>query len=224
MQNNASLQKWSQKSVQYWNVLTQGATWIFSIIGGFLLPPIGVLTTDEKSWMRLASLVTTALFGLAFVGCLKFKLKKHQKLWWLGSVILLLLSISLFLAYQRISYSWTCEYNYHRVLVGSEYTEQAARFIEKYGQQSCEFLLKSNAGEVGGIWTKESISTRRITLGGMYIGCVSLFTICIIGVIQAIFIATRRSSSYKSAGDTKTLFEAQPVAKKKALMKAIKKS
>ena len=174
---------------KYWSILSQAGIWIFGIVGGFLSPPpIGTSSEDEKTWIRLAQFVITILLGLAFIAGRRLNKRKHMWYWWFVSAMLLLLSTCSFLGYQRLSLSWTCNYNNATVVIGDQYTERARRFILKYSDDSCEFLIDSAAGNTQDIWTKESIDKRRIVLASAYISSIPLFTICIIAVVQALQI------------------------------------
>jgi hypothetical protein len=94
-----------------------------------------------------------------------------------------------FFWYQRLLNSWTCKYYEQSRIVGSEPTNpHGVEYFRDNPGASCEDALKEHAGKAEDVWTKASIDSRQIILAGIYILCVPLFTICIIGVLQTIHI------------------------------------
>jgi hypothetical protein len=189
MQERANTSKWLGKTGKVWAVLAQGAAWIVAIVGGFLFPPPVVTSEkDERIWIGLASFIITVLVGLMFIAGQRWKRKKYLARWGATSAVLLVLAIASFLAYQLLYSSRTCKYYDKLVVIGTEYTQEAVRFMEKQPDHSCEYLVKSVAGKVDDIWTKQSIDRSRMQLAIAYISCIPLFTLCIIAVVQSIYI------------------------------------
>jgi len=191
---NDTADGWIQGLKKSWIGLSQAAVWILSIIGGFLLPPpVGISETADKVWLRLAQFTITVVLGITFIAARRWNKRKHATGWWVGSAILLVISLTTFVAYQALSYQWTCKYyNEVKIIGGNEYTPHGADYITENPGASCETILKENAGKVYDVWAKDSIDRRRIALGAIYIICIPLFTICIIAVAQAIYIRSPR--------------------------------
>jgi hypothetical protein len=168
----------------------QGAVWVSGIIGSFLLPPpVGVLKDENKLWLRLAQFVIAVLVGLLFITTRKWNKKKQIKSWWIVSAAALVLSVVSFTGYQYLLYSWTCNYNKQRVVIGTEYTPQGEYYVKKNSQGiSCDELVADFAGNVEDIWTKKSINRARLILAGTYISCMPFFIVCLIGMIHAIHV------------------------------------
>ncbi len=187
MQEAPNTSQWLSRTGRLWVVLAQGAAWILATIGGFLLPP---LTTeeDQRMWPRLAAFIIAVLFGLMFLAGQRWNKRKHLVAWGAASAGLLVLAIASLLAYQLLSFSRTCKYDDKLVVIGTEYTQLALRFMEKQPDHSCEFLLNSAAGKVDDVWTKESIDRSRIQLAASYICCVPLFALCLMAVVQSIYV------------------------------------
>lgn len=190
MQPKLKLHSWLTQTRRLWDTAAKSVTWITGIIGPFLLPPpIGASHEEKTIWLQLTVFIVTVLVLLMFVAGQKLN-KKHHIRWWGGlSAILLILAIISFVGYQYLSSVRTCKYNNEIVVIGTSYTEQAIHFMSSHKDHSCEYLLDSAAGKAGDIWTKESIDRTRIHLALTYLSCVPLFTLCIIGVIQAVYIS-----------------------------------
>lgn len=189
MREEPNTSQWLNKTGRLWTVLAGGTAWILAVIGGFLLPPpIGTSKEDQRIWVQLAAFIITVLVGLMFLAGRKWKESKHSISWGVASAVLLVLAIGSLLAYQLLSYSRTCTYNNKLVVIGTVYTQQALRFLANHPDQSCESLVDAAAGKVDDVWTKESIDRTRIHLAITYLGCVPLFALCVIAVVQSIFI------------------------------------
>ena len=189
MHERPNISQWLSKTGRLWTVLAQGVVWIVAIISGFLLPPpIGTSEKDERVLPALAAFIIAVLIGLMFIAGQRWNKKKHSVWWGCTSATLLVLAIASLLTYQSLSSSRTCKYNNRLVVIGTEYTEQALRYMGNQSDHSCEYLLDSAAGKTDDIWTKESIDRTRIHLAISYICCIPLFALCIIALVQSIFI------------------------------------
>lgn len=172
-------------------MLLQGTIWVSGIVGSFLLPPpIGVLKDEHKLWLRFAQFVIAILVGLLFITKRKWNKKQHVKWWWIISAAALLLSVISFTGYQYLLYSWTCNYNKQRIVIGSEYTPQGVYYVKQNPQGiTCDELVADFAGKVEEIWTKKSINRSRLILAGTYMSCMPLFTVCLMAVLHAIHVS-----------------------------------
>jgi hypothetical protein len=178
---------WSKRIKASWTALSQIAIWIMSILGSFLLPPpIGVSPEDQKIWQRLARFIVTILVGLLFVAARGFNKRKHLQGWTVVAGLLLVLAVADFLIYQSRLYSTTCSYNSKRVLKGSTYTPHGLDYFQKHPGVSCEYAFEEHAGRAEDIWTEDSIVHNRMILAEVYIGCLPLFAICIVAILQAV--------------------------------------
>jgi len=193
-QSHHTLKSWLQESRKNWVTLTQIAVLILGVLGGFLVPPPpGLSETEDKAWIRLAQFVVTVLVGIVFVATYKRNQKRNSKGWWrdgrgwwIACAVFLLLSVSMLFLYRHLTHKWTCEYFGDTVVIGSEYTPMGAHYIQQNSGIPCNQLLIDFAGGVDKVWTKESIDTKRLLLAGSYIGCIPLFTLCIISLLQAL--------------------------------------
>lgn len=187
-----------EQAKKSWGVLAQGAAWILSIIGGFLLPPpVGTLQQSEKVWLRLAQFIITIILGFLFLAGRKWNRKRHVPRWWGISVAFFFLSIIFFIGYQHYSAAWTCSYYQQVRIVGSSssFTPHGLEYFNENPGASCEDALNEHGGKATDIWTRASINSRQITLAGIYISCVPVFTVCIIAVLQAIQILEKKKKS-----------------------------
>ena len=190
--------KWFEQSKKSWGLLAQTAAWILGIIGGFLLPPpIGITQQSEKLWLRLAQFIIICVVGLMFIATRRWNKKTHILMWWLSAALVLMLAIVSFFGYQKLLNSWTCKFYQEARIVGpqSELTPHGIEYFHDNSGASCEDALREHAGKAEDVWTKASIDSRQITLAGIYILCVPLFTICIISLLQTIHIIEREQAA-----------------------------
>jgi hypothetical protein len=177
-----------------WKGLAQAGAGILCVIIGFALPaPFGSSGDDERASLVLASFLVAVLVGLVFVAGQRFALRKHLRWWWMGSAGFLTVSVSAFIGYGYLSQAWSCTYNNKRVLIGSVETPLAEnRRKARPNEQSCEDMLMAASGHVDWVYTKESIERSRIILEILYIAITPFLALCVIGVVQAIYINERK--------------------------------
>lgn len=187
------LASWLQQARKNWAILTQSAVLLLGVIGAFLLPPpVGVSERDDKVWLRLAQFTIAVSVGLLIVPARRWGRKKDVPKWWLISLLFFALSIAAFFEYQNLTYKHTCSYFGKIVVIGTTHTQIGDRYVNKNPGITCQQLLIDSAGGVDKVWTKDSIDRNRLLLAATYISCLPLFTICIIGLIQALnSIATK---------------------------------
>jgi hypothetical protein len=191
MARNDSTANWFQQVKGIWGPLAQAGAWVAGIIGGFLLPP-PVGAEENKLWLRFAQFVITIVVGLMILPSRKWRRKKDAKWWWLMAAICLAAAVGSFFAYQRVTYSSTCEtLEGGRVVIGYEYTPHGADYIRENPGISCADLIDQHIGKTEDVWTKRSIDAARMKLTITYIACIPLFTICLMALIQAIYCATK---------------------------------
>jgi hypothetical protein len=191
MAPNDSPEGWLDQIKKIWGTLAQAAAWVLGIIGGFLLPP-PVGAEGNQVWPKLAEFVIAALVGLLFLPSHRWNKKRHAKWWWLVALISLVAAVASFFAYQRLTYSATCEtLGGARVVIGNEYTAHGADYVKENPGISCADLIDQHIGKTEDVWTKRSIDLARLKLAATYIACGPLFTLCIMTLVQAIYCATK---------------------------------
>jgi hypothetical protein len=167
-------------------LLAQTAVWIAATIATFLLPP-PVGTSDQiRVWVRFAQFVITIMIGFALIGALRWKEKRHTLRWAGLSLSFLVLGATAFLAYQFLAMSWTAVYNLRPVVTGSVYTSWGKQYHEQHPDLSPADLLFHAGGKVEQIWTRDSLEQRQFILALFYVAAMPLFTICIMGLVQAL--------------------------------------
>jgi protein-S-isoprenylcysteine O-methyltransferase Ste14 len=199
-------QLWLQQTRKTWGLLAQTGVWLVGVLGSFLLPPpVGIASTQDKTWLRFGQFVVAMVIGLVFFGVFKWKQKKHAKWWWLTSLLCLLFAVGAFFRYQQLTYAWTANYEGETLVVGSVYTEQGKKIITENPELTSHLdqLLQEFSGVTANIWTRESIQRRRLLLAATYVSCLPLFTIAVIAVVQAI-------QCLRSAGTKKKAVKLQP--------------
>ncbi len=187
MAARSELEKWLQQSRKSWLVLTQGTLWLCGIFGGFLLPPpVGILASDEKVWLRLGQFIVGVLVGLVFLATRRWKQPRHSLKWGASALLFLVFAVAAFFLYQQLTLGWTGIYAKERVVVGSVFTPQGNAYTKANPDVSRDALIDDFTGVTENIWTRESINQRRLILAATYVGCLPLFTICLMSVVQAI--------------------------------------
>ena len=200
MPERSAHQQWLQQARKNWGILIQGAVWVIGIIGTFLVPPpVGVSAGDEKIWLRLGQFIIAVVLGLVFFAAQRWNQKTHARWWCLLSLLFLLVSIGAFFQYQKLTYSWTGNYVGKRLVLGSVFTREGAAYTQKNPTISCDDLLFDFAGKVDDIWTRDSINHRRLVLAATYVSCMPMFTICLIGIVQALQCLSLRKRNKTAA-------------------------
>jgi hypothetical protein len=186
-----------------WNVLVQVATWLSSLIAGFLLPPpVGSVQGDGGALFKFAQFVVTVFVGLMAIPILKWRQRADTWVWWTVALATLLGGIAAFFSYSSLTDSWTEWYANRQVVIGSELNEDAQEYAQEYRKENPEHkkpspaqLLLDFPGGPENVWTKSSIDRRRHALGAIYVLCMPLFTLCVIAVTQAIYCFNRPDSA-----------------------------
>lgn len=188
MSANMTPQSWLKATKKSWGLMTQFAVFIFDVVGGFLLPPPGwVSSGGDKTVVRLAQFIVAVLVGLIFLVVQKWNKKKHVGRWAIFAITFLVLSVSTFFVYQHLLDTRTCLYVRTQVVIGTRYSAIAENYVREDPTSNCTSLLEDFAGQVEDIWTKDSINNSRYILAGVYILNLPLFTVCIIAVVQALY-------------------------------------
>lgn len=186
----SSPERWFTQVPELAATIMQSGVWIISLVGSFLIPPPEWMPLDDKIWLNLSQFIITVLIGLMFLIARRRNELKHIKWWGISSAILLVFSICLFLGYQYLSSTLTCDYLTKKIIVGFEYTKQAQIYIDKNPNliENCNELIMDFAGKSEDIWTRKSINLNRIKLATAYIGTLPFFALCLITMIQAVSI------------------------------------
>jgi hypothetical protein len=180
-------QEWLRQTRKGWLVLAQGALWLGGILGGFLLPPpVGILASEEKLWLRLGQFIIAVVLGLVFFASRRWRQTRHALAWAGAASLFLALAVAVFFRYQQLTLAWTVNYVGQKVVVGSVLTPVGQADTQKNPGISNEDLVMDFAGRTAQIWTADSIDHRRLILAACYVSCLPLFTVCLITVVQAV--------------------------------------
>jgi hypothetical protein len=169
-----------------WNVVAQTGVWVMSIVAGFVVTPQLGGPQDEKSIWNLTQFVVNILVGLLFVLTIKYAKPVHLRRWVGLTVLTLLMGLFGYFSYVSQRGDCTCRYYQKTVLVGTH-----LRAPQTEDSTPCEELLKNHTGDVEEIWTKASLNRCRLILAISYVSTVPLFAVCLISVVQALYIASR---------------------------------
>jgi predicted membrane channel-forming protein YqfA (hemolysin III family) len=185
--------RWLYGTQRTWASLTKSGVWIAAVIGGFLLPPpVGAGQFGEANWTRLAQFVIVVVVGLILVFTSKYQSRKHAAGWALVAAGSIVIAVASLFAYLNFAEMWTTNYYGERLVVGTELTELGKDYETANKGVSTETRVEDFAGRVDTIWTRESIQSRRLTLGLAYLGTLPFFTLAILSVVQALNCAKKR--------------------------------
>lgn len=190
MTNKFELKRWLEGTRANWGLIAQCAIWVLSVVGTFVLSPPDTSTDDNKIYLALAKFVVAVLIGLTVILASRWYHRKHSLSWALAALIFLVLAVYSFDTYQRWVNSWTCEYDNHKRITGSVFTQQGQNYVVMNPGINCKNLLLDFVGNNEDIWTKASIDERRLSLTRIYLLCIVLFTLCLLFIIQAVYCAT----------------------------------
>jgi hypothetical protein len=188
-----------------WNVLAAFATWLLAIIGGFLLPPpIGSEQYEYSNLLsKLGVVVTIILVGLLSVLLLKWKSPAYTWRWSAVGLVAMVCSVSAFFTYLYLINTWTCTYNEHRLVIGSEFTEHGKQYVQSQTYRvSPGSWVMAHGGNVNELWTERSINLRCATMGVVYIATLPLFAVAIIGMLHAIYCYSPHRTRKRAAAAT----------------------
>ena len=188
MASRTGNQAWLKQAHKSWLFLAQGALWVGGILGGFLLPPpVGVLASEEKVWLRLGQFVIAIVLGLVLFAARRWHQPRHAMRWAGLALLALTLAVGVFFLYQQLTLAWTGNYAGQKVVVGSVLTPHGRAYTQANPDLSRDTWINDMAGAIeGSLWTRESIDRRRLILAATYVCCLPLFTLCLIAVVQAI--------------------------------------
>ncbi len=188
-----------KRSHKSWVLLAQTAAWVVGVLAGFLVPPPVGAAEESRVYVRFAQFVITVVIGLVLLAAMRWKSKKDSFLWGAAAVIFLLLGSAMFFGYQLCAARWTAEYNNQRVVIGETYTAYGREYHEQNPNLSPANLIMHVAGQVEKLWTRESLTQRRLLLAAMYVLAMPLFTVSIMSILQAIQCAVAKTASRKRA-------------------------
>jgi hypothetical protein len=122
----------------------------------------------------------------------RFNRKEDVKLWTIITVVVTAFGIVTFFGYQMLLDNWTVEYDKHRLIKGSSYTELATMYRDKIQEEqgrttSDEELLMAAAGNREDIWSTAEIAFRGRMLAIVYLLSMLSFSIAIVAVIQVVY-------------------------------------
>ena len=154
-------------------------------------PPVGTQASDQKLWLRLGQFIIAVVLGLVFLASRRWRQPRHAIWWSCTALFCLVLGVAVFFRYQQLTLAWTASYAGQKVVVGSALTPAGQAYVQVNPGISVEDLVLDFAGRTDAIWTADSINRRRLVLAGIYAGCLPLFTICLIAVVQAVGCGTQ---------------------------------
>jgi hypothetical protein len=183
-----------------WRTILGTATWLFAVTSTFVLPPsfLDPKDKDDAQWILLSRFAVAIIVGIFVVLATRFSGKKYIILWTALSFAFLLGTIASLLFYDDLLVRYTVIYPIHstrRVVVGTTYSERAARFRDSFKSKNGGFptdteLVWENNGP-GELWAPEEIESRARLAVLIYILCVILPTCCVLSICYALSISSQ---------------------------------
>jgi hypothetical protein len=179
------------KARSQWRRLLQASTWLLALVGSFVFAPPIWNFKEDASWVGFTHFLVAAIVGLSFFPISKWSKPKYRLKWWLVTAVFLIISAVAFFQYQALRAAWTVDYDGARVIIGSAYTQDALNYRAKVLQKeqrviTDQELLMDYAGATESVWAIDGIFRRRLIFAGVYVALISLFSISIIALIQAL--------------------------------------
>lgn len=176
---------------KYWNSIAVVGTAVMAIIGGFILsPPIGAVQAKVENVSKFGQFVVTLCCGLILFWALRYRGRRHAPSWWIVSAISFVAGIVAWFLYYHFTIAWTAEYQGQLLVVGSKLASHGQHWMERHPSSTNKDLLSAATGQVDWVWTEDSVQSRIQGLIVMYIACIPLFAISIVGVVQAAYCLT----------------------------------
>ena len=203
MADSASSASWLENIKSTWGMLAGFAVFLFGIVGSFVLPPPGwVSSGGEKPLVNLAQFLVTVLAGLILIFVHKWQRKKDLTRWALIAIGSLILLLAAYFSYQHFLDTRTCKYFENSLVIGSVYTQQAQDYVRGAVNSSCSTLLEDFAGKADDVWTQDSINRSRYILALSYILMMPLLVVCVIAVVQSVYCLTPGKRGRLKAGSS----------------------
>ncbi len=178
---------------EYWGTISKTGVFLAAIVGTFALPPPADLS--HAGGIRPDAMAKYAMFlvlAFCWLGMLRWNRKAHAARWaWLGlGCFAVALGVSF--AYMEGLRSKTTLYDGRRVVVGSEYRSGAAAYVRLHPNHSAEELVFDSGGNVGDVWTSDSIAGNVRWILGLYMLLFVSASVSILAVLHSIWLRSPR--------------------------------
>lgn len=175
-----------------WSLFAQFGVWIIAILSSFILTP--QFKEYDTTWTyRFAQFLAASIIALMIIPIQRWKTKTDTIKWWSTALFLLIFGIIVLREYYQKVDFYTVQYVMTRTIVGDDENllpEARANKIEIEKRKGIKInnaeLVIMAAGKTETVWKSEVLKERRFNIIVLYICSVSLFTIFIISIIQAI--------------------------------------
>lgn len=134
-------------------------------IGGYFYLRIAPPQDALKFWPGYASLVAI----LAFILVRNAKQRVRSVILWISIAVAMVLPACYYVEYQRL----TADYGQSRMICGTVYTIKGADYVSRNPGKTREELIEDFAGKTAEIWTENSLTAARVTLGLLYLVAVA---------------------------------------------------
>jgi len=165
-----------------WNLLSLVTGLIVTAIGRFLDPPPA--DTNFGAFLKFLVILFLAI-GVYFLH--QWRRASDATLWLVVTLVSWVAVFASVMVYFSLESSWTVPYSGHRVVIGSSYTQTGQAFVSKHPDMALEDVVMHFAGDTERIWTRESLNTRRTSLGMLYLLCGMLSTTAMAAAVQLVY-------------------------------------
>jgi len=180
-----------------WKLLLEVGAWIATLIGGFLLLPSYLETSEVESSTKLGQFLAASVAGLLLIPLTAWSKARHVRWWWILSAVLLAASLSSFFHYDTLISRDTVPYDTIRVVAGSEnqYKDEAKRYAESLRQRNRpstrDVLIMDAAGRTQDLWPEEVLRSNAARLRRTYFLTFGLFTSFIVILTHVLLTGLR---------------------------------
>ena len=190
--------QWRRAVVSRWKGLTQMATWLLSVVVGFVVirPPAISPREDNAVPAQVVQLIIVVLVGVFFIFANRLNQRAHVKWWAIVSVLSLMVGVVILVAYFSYVLQHSVPYRDGRLIKGEAYLSDAidhkARYREEVGGNiTDEQLVMDFAGDTDRIWDKQERLGRWRWVAFLFTAAVPLLALCILSLLQAFYCEDR---------------------------------
>jgi len=168
----------------------QFAGWLMgTIVGLIVTPPPG------GTWGRLVQFVAAVGAGLLLMLVTRWR---SLLLWWMMTLLFLVLSVGAYLQYTSRTQSWTFTYRDETYVVGSDLLDDVQVYVDdRGGSVTPAQLMAAFEGDPGNIWIRDSIDARTMLLGFWYMLCAPLFACTLVSLACGIAASSRDRAGFQ---------------------------
>jgi hypothetical protein len=185
------IKDWLEYIKTGWHLFAMTATWLLTIGASFIVnPPLRDYSEDDQT-VSITKFLIAAITALIFIPAKIWSKKKHYKIWYVFSVLLLLGVIACFFIYAGLLDSRSVKYYDARLVIGNNMLPKMALRRDSMQRSTREIIIQKKivelaAGKTSSIWPQAEINRNYYLLSSIYILNITLVGLFIITILQSI--------------------------------------